>query len=266
VIRFDVITLFPELVDSPFQHSLMGRAREQGLLQLSTHFLREYAEGRHRVCDDTPFGGGEGMVMKLEPLARAIRAVRRPELRSRVLLTTPSGRRFDQAMARELLELDQLVLICGHYEGVDARLGALIDGEVSIGDFVLTGGELAACVIVETVARLIPGVVGRPESIENESFEDGILDFPQYTRPREFEGLVVPEILLSGDHARIAAWRREQALQRTLERRPELLDSAPLSDADRRTLDRLQGRPDKGEPPRRKRRSRLPKAAPDCES
>lgn len=256
MIRFDVITLFPELVQAPFQHSLMGRALEQGLFQFKAHFLREYAEGRHRVCDDAPFGGGEGMVMKIEPLAKAIRAVRLAEGKSRVLLMAPGGRRFDQAMARELLKLEQLVLVCGHYEGVDARIHHFIDGEVSVGDFVLTGGELPACVIVETVARLIPGVVGRPESIANECFEGGVLDFPQFTRPREFEGLTAPDILLSGDHARIAAWRREQALQRTLQQRPEMLDVAPLSESDRRILNRLLGKPDPVLLARNRRKSR----------
>lgn len=239
--RFDVITLFPEMVAGPFRLSLMGKAQERGRFLLQVHDLREYAEGRHRVCDDYPFGGGEGMVLKVEPLCRAVRAIARPELDRRVLLMSPGGTRFDQAQAVRLARYEQLVLLCGHYEGVDERVREhLIDEEISIGDFVLTGGELAAMVVIETTARLLPGVVGDEDSIRNESFEQGLLDFPQYTRPRSFEDMEVPAVLLSGDHARIASWRREQALRRTLVNRPDLLEHAPLTSQDRAVLARLR--------------------------
>ncbi len=241
--RFDVITLFPEMVRAPFGYSLMGRALDRGLFELHVHDLRDFAEGRHRVCDDYPFGGGEGMVLKVEPIARAIEAVVDRNLERRVWLTSPGGRRLDQSLARSMARLDQIVIVCGHYEGVDERVRRhLVDGEISIGDYVLTGGELAACVIVDAVARLLPGVVGSRASVDDDSFENGLLDHPQYTRPREYRGMVVPEVLLSGDHARIARWRRLEALRRTWRDRPDLLEKAPLSDADRRVIAQLETR------------------------
>ncbi len=238
--RFDVITLFPEMVSAPFRHSLMARAIEAGRFTLNVHDLRRYALDRHRVCDDYPFGGGEGMVLKVEPIARALEDIVTPEGNRSVLLTSPGGRRLDQALARTLAKLDQLVIVCGHYEGVDDRVRAhLVDGEISIGDYVLSGGELAACVIVDVVARLLPGVVGDPASVANESFETGLLDHPQYTRPRVFAGMRVPDVLLSGDHARIARWRRREALRRTWRDRKDLLETVDLSEEDRRFLEQL---------------------------
>lgn len=239
--QFDIITLFPQMVQVPFQQSLMGKAQEKGIFTLRVHDLRDYAEGRHRVCDDYPFGGGEGMVLKVEPIARALQALVDPQKRSRVLLTSPSGTPFTQSVAQRLGGYEQLVLLCGHYEGVDERVSRqLIDEAVSIGDYVLTGGELAAMVITEAVARLLPGVVKSSASVEQDSFSDGLLDHPQYTRPREFEGMAVPDILLSGDHANIARWRRQEALRRTLLHRPDLLKQARLSQEDRKVLEALR--------------------------
>lgn len=238
--RFDVITLFPDMVDAPFRHSLLGKARARGVFSLLAHDLRIYAEGRHRVCDDYPFGGGEGMVMKVEPIVRALADIRQPELRGEVILLTPGGTPFTQQVAQTLAGLEQVVLLCGHYEGVDERVVARADRLLSIGDFVLTGGELAAMVVVETVARLLPTVVGDAASLANECFSDGLLDFPQYTRPRSFDGVSVPDVLLSGDHGKIARWRRTEALRRTLRFRPEMLERAHLSASDLQTLRTLR--------------------------
>jgi tRNA (guanine37-N1)-methyltransferase len=238
--QFDVITLFPGMVEAPFQFSLMASAMSRGLFALNAHDLRDYAAGRHRVCDDYPFGGGEGMVMKVEPIFTALQKIVLSNAPTRVLLMSPGGSRFDQAKAHELTRFDQVVLLCGHYEGVDERVLNLVDEEVSIGDFVLTGGELAAMVVVETVARLLPGVVGCGDSIRNESFEDGLLDYPHYTRPRSFEGMEVPEVLLSGNHARIAAYNRKAALRRTLRKRPDLLARANLNRSDLEILEQIR--------------------------
>lgn len=235
--QFDVITLFPEMVEAPFQHSLMAKARARGLFALNVHDLRPFAAGKHKVCDDYPFGGGEGMVMKVEPIARALQAIVRPELRKRVVLMSPGGAPFTQAHALRLATYEQVVLLCGHYEGVDERVRThLVDEELSIGDYVLTGGELAAMVILEATARVLPGVVGDASSVQFDSFTDGLLDFPQYTRPREFEGMAVPDILVSGDHKKVAIWRRREALRRTLVNRPDLLAQAHLSPHDKSML------------------------------
>jgi tRNA (guanine37-N1)-methyltransferase len=221
--KFSVLTLHPELVRSPLDHSILGRARQSGHVEVEVCDIREHATGKHRQCDDAPYGGGAGMVMKVDVVHRAIEAARGPE--SRVLLMSPGGRRLDQALAQELSELPHLILVCGHYEGVDARIEHYIDGELSIGDYVLTGGELAALVVVDAVARLRPGVLGNAASSEDESFSGETLEYPQYTRPREYDGHEVPEILLSGHHARIEGWRREQALARTRSQRPDLLEA-----------------------------------------
>ena len=227
---FTILTLHPELVRSPLDHSIVGRAREQGLLSVDVRDIRDHAPGKHRQADDAPYGGGAGMVMKVDVLDRAIEAARTPG--ARVLLATPSGRRLDQAWARELAQDEHVILVCGHYEGVDARVEELVDGEFSIGDYVLTGGELAALVLVEAVGRLVPGVLGNDDSAVDESFSSGQLEYPQYTRPRVYKEMEVPEVLLSGHHARIEAWRREQALARTRARRPDLLDDVdPDGDA-----------------------------------
>jgi len=222
--EFHVITLFPEMFDSPLAGGLLGRAVRQGLVTVRLHPLREHGLGNYRQVDDTPYGGGSGMVMRLEPIAAALDGVmsERPGL-WRVLLT-PQGEVLDQSIVRDLAAREPgLVLIAGRYEGVDERVRALVDQELSIGDYVLSGGELAAMVIIEAVARLIPGVLGNPQSLDEESFAHGMLEYPQYTRPEDFRGMRVPEILLSGDHEKIRAWRENQARERTAHRRPDLL-------------------------------------------
>jgi tRNA (guanine37-N1)-methyltransferase len=220
----EVLTLFPRLCAAPLEESILGKARDKGLLRVRVTDIREYAEGRHRVTDDVPYGGGAGMVMKPEPLVAAIEAARAREPQAKVILMSPQGRRFSQAVAQELSQAQSLILICGRYEGVDERVLEWVDEELSLGDFVLTGGELAALAVIDAVARLMPGVLGNADSSRHESFTgEGLLEGPQYTRPPEFRGRRVPEILLSGDHARIAAWRREEASSRTRARRPDLL-------------------------------------------
>ena len=227
--RVDILTLFPGMFVGPFDESMLKRAREAGLLQLNLVDIRDFATDRHRTVDDTPYGGGPGMVMKAGPIFAAIEAVRSAD--SRVILLSPQGRLFEQAMAIELSTLPHLVLICGHYEGVDERVREhLVDEELSIGDYVLTGGELAAMVLVDAVARLLPGVLGAGDSIVEESHSSGLLEYPQYTRPAQFRGWRVPDILLSGNHAEIARWRRRRALERTRERRPDLLRPEHLAD------------------------------------
>jgi len=237
-VRIDVFTIFPDLLAGPLGISLLGRARDEGLLDVRLHDPRDATTDRHRSVDDTPFGGGAGMVMRPEPIFETVEAVDPPRP---LLLLSASGRRFDQAMAHELAALDGFSLLCGRYEGVDQRVADhLCDGEVSIGDYVLAGGESAALVIIEAVTRLVPGVMGNDESAAEESFArpgpgPGLLEYPQYTRPAEFRGHEVPEVLRSGDHARVARWRRAQAVRRTLERRPDLLPDG-LDAADRALL------------------------------
>ena len=223
--EFHVITLFPEVFDSPMRAGLLGRAVTAGLITVCAHPLREHGLGNYRQIDDTPYGGGSGMVMRPEPIAAAIDSVlaQRPGL-WRILLT-PQGQTLDQAMVRELAgRKPGLLLVAGRYEGVDERVRAMVDQEISIGDYVLSGGEAAAMVVIEAVARLVPGVLGNPESLDEESFGgDGVLEYPHYTRPEEFRGMRVPEVLLSGDHRKIREWRRAQALERTARRRPDLI-------------------------------------------
>ena len=220
--RIDVITIFPQIFTSPLRESLLGRAIEASLVDVRVHDLRDYTLDRHRQVDDEPFGGGPGMVMLAEPLFRAVEALRKE---GRTILLSPAGRRLDQTLVRELAGEPHLVLVCGRYEGVDERVvEGLPAEEISIGDYVLPGGEVPALVLIESVTRLVPGVVGRQESLDRESFEEGLLDHPHYTRPREFRGREVPEALLSGDHARIEAWRREAALRKTRRNRPDLLE------------------------------------------
>jgi tRNA (guanine37-N1)-methyltransferase len=236
-VRIDVFTIFPDLLAGPLDISLLGRARAEGRLEVRLHDPRDATTDRHRSVDDTPFGGGAGMVMRPEPIFETVEAVDPPRP---LLLLSASGRRFDQAMAHELAALEGFSLLCGRYEGVDQRVADhLCDGEVSIGDYVLAGGESAALVIIEAVTRLVPGVMGNEESATEESFGvagPGLLEYPQYTRPAEFRGYEVPEVLRSGDHARVARWRRAQALRRTLERRPDLLPDGPDA-ADRALLE-----------------------------
>jgi len=238
--RFDVLTLFPGMIASPFAESILGKAADRALIDIRAHNLRDWAEGKHLTTDDTPYGGGDGMVMKVDPIARALQALRRETPGSKVLLMTPQGRRFDQSAAAELAALPGLIFVCGRYEGIDERVRGLVDAEYSLGDFVLTGGELPAMMIIDAVARLLPGVLGSSGSAVHDSFADGLLEYPQYTRPVEFQGERVPEILLSGNHVAIARWRRREQLRRTLERRPELLETLELSEGDRQLLDELQ--------------------------
>jgi tRNA (guanine37-N1)-methyltransferase len=242
--RIHVITLFPEMFGSPLGASIPERAQRKGLLRIFSWNLRDFAAGRHRVTDDTPYGGGQGMVMKPEPIVAAIEAVCDSMRAPWRVLLGPEGRRFDQHAAARLARCEDLVLVCGRYEGVDERAKAFVDEEISIGDYVLTGGEIPALVIIDTVARLLPGVLGNADSPADESFSTGLLEYPQYTRPEEFRGLKVPGVLLSGDHGAVATWRRRESLRRTLERRPDLLEHAPLSDDDRRILETLRT-PDK---------------------
>jgi tRNA (guanine37-N1)-methyltransferase len=231
--RFDVVTIFPELFESPLRVSLLGRAIEAGVVEVGIHDLRDWGVGPHRKVDDQPFGGGAGMVMAPGPLVAAVASVRIPE--ARVILLSAAGRRFDQSLAAELAATGQVVLVCGRYEGIDDRVPGLVGGElVSLGDFVLAGGEAAALVVIEAVARLVPGVLGNAGSLAEESFaEGGLLEYPQYTRPAEVAGHAVPEVLLSGDHGRVARWRREQSLRRTFDLRPELLAGADLTETER---------------------------------
>lgn len=236
--RFDVLTVFPGMFTGPLTESILKRAQENGLVEIAVHDLREYATNRHRSTDDSPFGGGAGMVMLAEPIARALEALRDrvPGRRPRTIAMTPAGRRFTQNLARQLAEEEWLILLCGHYEGIDQRALELVDEEVSIGDYVLTGGEIPAMAVIDAVSRLLPGVLGDAASPEEESFDDGLLEYPQYTRPAVWRGRPVPEVLLSGNHAAIARWRRKEALRRTWVRRPDLLAGRELSPADQRLL------------------------------
>jgi tRNA (guanine37-N1)-methyltransferase len=222
--RVDVITIFPSLFDTFLATSLVGKAIQGGLVRIDVHDLREWTADRHRSVDDEPFGGGGGMVMTAPPWLAAVRAVS-AERRPRRILLSPQGRRLNDKRVRELAQMGDLLLLCGRYEGIDERVRELVvDDEISIGDYVLSGGEVASMVLIEALSRQVPGVVGLADSVRRESFRDGILDFPQYTRPRSVEGLEVPEVLLSGDHEAIERWRRDEALRRTAERRPDLLE------------------------------------------
>lgn len=240
--RIDVFTLFPSLVDGFCSESLLGRARTERMLDLRVHDIREHTTDVHRTVDDSPFGGGAGMVMRPEPIFASVRAAQPPRP---LLLLSPGGKRFDQAMAKSLAASAGFSLLCGRYEGVDHRVTQqLCDGEVSLGDFVLGGGEVAACAIVEAVTRLVPGVMGNAQSATNESFEGSLLEAPQYTRPAEFEGLTVPEVLRSGDHARIERWRLAQSLHRTIAARPDLIERrGGLSDGEERLLEEFPAVP-----------------------
>ncbi len=242
--RIDVLTLFPGMFSGPLDESILMRARESGLLDVRVHDLRPFGIGRHRVADDSPYGGGAGMVMRPEPLHAAfetiVGAYGAPKA-AHVIFMTPQGAPLSHERAEALSRMDRLALLCGRYEGVDERARRMwVDEEISIGDYVLTGGELPAMVLIDAVVRLIPGALGNAASAPNDSFANGILDHPHYTRPEEFMGLRVPDILLSGNHAAIEQWRRRQALRRTLRRRPDLLEGAPLSDKDRQYLEQLR--------------------------
>lgn len=238
---FDILTLFPGMLASPLRESILGKAVDKGVISVHPHNLRDWAEGRHQVTDDAPYGGGDGMIMKVAPVAQALRDLRAQRPAARVVLLTPQGKTFRQEDAAQLAREKELIFICGRYEGFDERIRSLADCEYSIGDYILTGGELAALVMIDAIARLVPGVLGCESSANADSFSDGLLEYPQYTRPAEFEGMRVPEVLLSGNHAEIARWRRRQQLERTLQRRPDLLTEAPLSAEDRRILQDLAG-------------------------
>lgn len=241
--RIDIITTIPQIIDAVTSESILGRARQRGLVEINAVSLRDYTHDKHRTTDDAPFGGGPGMVMKPEPVFEAVESLRArmPGMRPRIILMTPQGRRFDQKMAAELARESHVIMICGRYEGVDERIREqLATDEVSIGDYVLTGGELAALVVADAVSRLIPGVLGDETSPETDSFSSGLLEYPQYTRPVDFRSMSVPEVLLSGNHAKIARWRRERSLERTLTRRPDLLEDAPLTKEDKDFIHKLE--------------------------
>jgi len=244
--RFDILTLFPQMFSSPLRESILGKAIQKGRIEVRVINIREFALDKHQVVDDTPYGGGQGMVMKPEPIARAIEWATAEDASSWTLYLTPQGKAFNQEMARALSSKSHLILLCGRYEGVDERVREmLIDEEISIGDYVLGGGELAAMVVVEAISRLLPGVLGSDRSAEEDSFSNSLLEYPQYTRPFDFRGHGVPEVLLSGNHLEISRWRRKEALKRTYLRRPDLLAKARLSSEDREFL---QGLAQKGEP------------------
>jgi len=257
--RFDIISIFPDFFPPPLSYGVTGRAAQRGLVETRAHDLRNYTDDVHRTTDDAPYGGGCGMVMKVEPVSKALRAIRgRGEkgrdggdvpsrkddtgLRSMVILTTPQGRPLTQALAVELSALSQIIIICGRYEGVDERIRDLVDMEVSIGDYILTGGEIPALVLIDAVTRLIPGVLGSNASKDDDSFSAGLLEYPQYTRPPEFEGKTVPEVLQSGDHGAINRYRRKESLRRTLEKRPDLLKGADISALDRELIAEIKNK------------------------
>ena len=261
--KVDILTIFPDFFRGPLDHGILRRARESGLVKVEVHDLRAFAHDRHRTVDDRPFGGGEGMVLKPEPIFECMEALgiapRNGRTKQSVVLLSAQGKRFDQSVAEELSALERIVLICGRYEGVDERVGEhLADRELSIGDYVISGGELGAAVIMDAVIRLIPGAVGNEASTRQESFSTqpeshaenmpsstcasgGLLDYPHYTRPAEFRGMAVPEVLVSGDHEEIRRWRRRTALQKTLRNRPDLLEQAALSDEDKKLLAQITG-------------------------
>ncbi|HOW57099.1 MAG TPA: tRNA (guanosine(37)-N1)-methyltransferase TrmD [Smithellaceae bacterium] len=242
MIRFDVLTIFPELLESPLNFSVIKKAREKGLINICSHNIRNWAQDKHRMTDDAPFGGGCGMVMKVEPVDRAVKEVKKRAAEdSCVILMSPQGETFNQQIAAELAEKKQIIIICGRYEGVDERIRtSLADREISLGDYVLTGGELSALVLIDAVSRLVPGVLGNAESKESESFACGLLEYPQYTRPAQYNGLAVPDVLVSGNHAEIEHWRRKESLRRTYQRRPDLLKKIKLSASDKKTLEQIK--------------------------
>jgi tRNA (guanine37-N1)-methyltransferase len=224
--QIDIITIFPEMFPGPMGASMLKRAQDSGRLRIAVHDLRPYSLDKHRKVDDRPYGGGPGMVMRIEPIADALEALKRQcsgHASCQTILTSPQGRTCSSALAKELAEIEHLILVCGHYEGIDERVSSLVDRTVSIGDYVLTGGELPAMVLIDCVARFVPGVLGHEQATDEESFAAGQLEYPQYTRPPVFRGLAVPEVLFSGDHERIARWRQEQAAARTLAQRPDLV-------------------------------------------
>lgn len=249
MIRFDILSIFPEMFASPLKVSLLKKAQEKGIIEIRLCDIRRYAKDKHRMTDDTPYGGGGGMVMKVEPIDRALADLAPVKDETLVILLTPQGETFNQKIAEQLSQYSRLILICGHYEGVDERVREyLVDREISIGDYVLTGGELSALVIIDAVSRLVPGVLGNSESASLDSFSIGILEHPHYTRPSEYRGWRVPGVLLSGNHREIQIWRRKEALKRTWARRHDLLEKADLSEEDEYLLNEVIR---KGDPERR---------------
>jgi len=238
--KIDVLTLFPELFNAFFSTSIIGRAASEERVSLNTINFRDYSKNKHHKVDDYPYGGGQGMLLTPEPIFDAVQDISE-KVKPRIILLCPQGERFTQKKAEELSKEEHLVFICGHYEGFDERIREhLVTDELSIGDFVLTGGETAAQVMIDAVVRLLPGALSKASSHEDDSFSSGLLEFPQYTRPEDFRGMKVPDVLLSGNHANIAKWRREQSLSRTLERRPDLLETAELSNVDQKFLEQLK--------------------------
>ncbi len=238
--RFDVVTIFPEYFASPLECSILGRALEGGIVEVGLHNLRDYTTDKHKVVDDYPYGGGGGMVMKPGPLFAAVEALQEQEPRGHVVLLSPQGRTFSQSRAGDLAARERVILICGHYEGVDERVReTLVDEQISIGDYVLTGGEPAALAIIDAVTRLLPGALGDEQAPDNDSFAEGLLEYPHYTRPAEFRGLAVPGMLLSGHHEQIRRWRRKESLRRTKTHRPDLLERAPLTPEDLELLEEI---------------------------
>ena len=241
--RFDILSIFPEMFSFLIDYGIVGRAVERGKLTINVVNIRDFGEGPHLMTDDRPFGGGDGMVMKPEPIFRALESIPKVQGKRQVVLLTPQGQLLDQSIALSLSKLQQIILVCGRYEGVDERVRSrYVDMEISIGDYILTGGELPAMIIVEAVSRLIPGILGGERSNLEESFEDCLLEYPQYTRPRVFKGDEVPPVLLSGDHKKIRLWRRAQSIKRTLEKRPDLLERANLSEIDKSMLEEVKQR------------------------
>lgn len=235
--KIDILTLFPEMF-APLEHSIVGKAREKGLLEISYHNFREKAE-KSRHVDDEPYGGGQGMLLRAQPIFDTMESIK--QTNPRVILLDPAGRRFDQAYAEELAQEEQLIFICGHYEGYDERIKTLVTDEISLGDFILTGGELAAMTLIDATVRLIPDVIGKEASHTDDSFSSGLLEYPQYTRPYDFRGMTVPEVLMSGHHENIRLWRLEQSLRKTYDRRPDLLEKYDFTDEEERIFDKIRG-------------------------
>jgi len=241
LIRFDVLSIFPDMFSSPLNYSLLKKAQDKDLIEIFIHNIRDWAEDKHKMTDDAPYGSGCGMVMKVGPVDKALAAVKKKEMNPLVILMTPQGELFNQRIAAELATKRQIVIICGRYEGVDERIRRhLADREISIGDYILTGGELSALILIDAVSRFVPGVLGNMRSVEGDSFSDGLLEYPQYTRPADYKGWKVPDVLLSGNHAQIENWRREESLRKTYRRRPDLLRKARLSAADKEILKKIK--------------------------
>ncbi|MBZ4687130.1 MAG: tRNA (guanine37-N1)-methyltransferase [Clostridia bacterium] len=234
--QIDIVTIFPEMLEGPLKGSIIGRAREKGIIKINLHNLRDYAYNKHRSVDDYPYGGGPGMVMKPEPFFCVLEKLDYLHSNNPILLMTPQGEVFNQKLAQEFATFEKMAILCGHYEGIDERVRKIVTHEISIGDYVLTGGEIPALAVVDAVSRLLPGVLGDDQSAREDSFQDGLLEHPHFTRPREYKGMKVPDILLSGNHAEIARWRKKEKFKRTLERRPELLKKLSLNEEDKQLL------------------------------